>query len=278
MTMRSLLVPLIGAAPSAVPLEAAFQLARRFDAFVEAYHPVLDPVLSAAYFGDGATGPILDNVVAAIGRESELRRQRAQALYERTLAAADGAAPRTDFASESGIEEDLVATRARRHDLCLMPRLDKTTAYLGVIESVLYESGRPMLAVPPDGAVPAEAGIAVIAWNDTPEAARAVALALPLIERMARVVVVGVGEVPLDGMAEYLRRHDLAVTARMLEKQSRSMLEDPAGEMILRACAEENADLLVMGAYSHGRLRRLVMGGATRKALSEATIPVLMAH
>lgn len=278
MTMRSLLVPLIGAAPNAAPLEAAFQLARRFDAYVEAYHPVLDPVLSAAYFGDGATGPILDNVVAAIGRESELRRQRAQALYERTLAAADASVPRAGFASESGIEEDLVAARARRHDLCLMPRLEGTTAYLSAIESVLYDSGRPMLMVPPDGAVPADAGSAVIAWNDTPEAARAIGFALPLLERMARVVVVGVGEVPLDGMVEYMRRHDLAVTARALEKQGRSMLEDPAGEMILRACAEESADLLVMGAYSHGRLRRLIMGGATRKALSDAPLPVLMAH
>jgi nucleotide-binding universal stress UspA family protein len=101
---------------------------------------------------------------------------------------------------------------------------------------------------------------------------------MPFLEGAARVVVVAVGEVALDGVIAYLQRHDIAASARHLEKPAHSMLDDPAGDLILGACAAEDADLLVMGAYTHGRLRRMIMGGATRKVLSSTPIPVLMAH
>ena len=51
-----------------------------------------------------------------------------------------------------------------------------------------------------------------------------------------------------------------------------------AGTSLLRHCAAVDANLLVMGAYGHSRFREFVLGGATRAALADATIPVLLSH
>ena len=33
-----------------------------------------------------------------------------------------------------------------------------------------------------------------------------------------------------------------------------------------------------MGAYGHSRLRQMVLGGVTREAFQQMTVPVLMSH
>ncbi len=50
------------------------------------------------------------------------------------------------------------------------------------------------------------------------------------------------------------------------------------GAALLRECADAGADLLVMGAYTHSRMRQLILGGVTRHVLAEATVPLFMAH
>ncbi|MCB1487075.1 MAG: universal stress protein, partial [Bauldia sp.] len=71
----------------------------------------------------------------------------------------------------------------------------------------------------------------------------------------------------------YLARHDLNVTVRTIPNGAGG-----AGQALLSFAAAENADWMVMGAYGHSRLREFLLGGATRHALANATLPILMSH
>ena len=113
----------------------------------------------------------------------------------------------------------------------------------------------------------------LVAWNGKREAARAAHDALPFLRAAERVVLCAVGEVAgagLDDAAGMLRRHGVPVRA---ERVAGGDLH--AGEILLARAAADRADLLVLGAYGHSRLRELVLGGATRHVLHHATLPVL---
>ena len=149
-------------------------------------------------------------------------------------------------------------------------------------EEVVISSGRPVLVIPYTGALDSLGERVVVAWDASREAARAVSDALPLLERAQSVLVVtidpettplGHGDVPGADIALHLARHNVGVEVQRV----------PAGEVgaanaLLSLVADYGADLLVMGAYAHPRLRQLVLGGVTRTVLQSMTVPVLMAH
>jgi nucleotide-binding universal stress UspA family protein len=118
----------------------------------------------------------------------------------------------------------------------------------------------------------------LIAWNCSTEQARATALALPLLRRAKRVVVLTVqgGTVPGptgEQLARYLRRNGVSCQSVTVSPGNRS-----TGEAILANVASQNCDLLIKGAYTQSRLRQMIFGGATRHILANAAIPVLMAR
>jgi nucleotide-binding universal stress UspA family protein len=124
--------------------------------------------------------------------------------------------------------------------------------------------------------MPAAAKRVAIAWKPTREAARATASALPFLARATEVVVLTVEEEAAADEADRLVRnfawHGLAARAERLPP-------GPEGAAAtLLAAAQQRADLLVMGGYGHGRLREWVFGGFTEQVLTDAPLPVLIAH
>jgi nucleotide-binding universal stress UspA family protein len=122
----------------------------------------------------------------------------------------------------------------------------------------------------------------VVAWDAGREAARAVNDALPILRRAKAVTVLsinpqpsydGYGEEPGADLAVHLARHGVKV-----EVQHSKGEEIGVGNAILSRLADHGADLLVMGAYGHSRLRELVLGGATRRILQSMTVPTFMSH
>jgi nucleotide-binding universal stress UspA family protein len=122
----------------------------------------------------------------------------------------------------------------------------------------------------------------VIAWNSAREAARAVHDAMPLLIAAEAVTVLtidpregpqGHGELPGADISLHLARH--GVKAQVERTVSADL---PVGEVLLSRLADLGADLLVMGAYGHSRMRELLLGGATRSLLQSMTVPVLMSH
>lgn len=147
-------------------------------------------------------------------------------------------------------------------------------------DEVVFTSGRPLLIIP-DAFVPGDTLVehAVLGWNGSREAARALADAMLILETHSRVSIVTVGERPaserrlgLDIQA-HLQRHGVRAEHVTLAQDA----ADPGLEL-LRYAERSGAGLLVMGAYSHSRIREEVLGGATRSVLEQMTLPVLMAH
>jgi nucleotide-binding universal stress UspA family protein len=142
--------------------------------------------------------------------------------------------------------------------------------------------GRPVLYVPFAGRFEDCGKRVLVPWNASREAARAVKDALPLLRgaEEAEVVTFDPEKVFLDDdalpdpdMGAYLARHGAKVT---LANQPTSI--DDVGALILSRAADHAADLIVMGAYGHSRLREMVLGGATREIFKSMTVPTLMSH
>jgi nucleotide-binding universal stress UspA family protein len=149
-----------------------------------------------------------------------------------------------------------------------------------LIEEILFQAGLPVLLVPYSGAREFHADKAVIAWNGSPQAARAVRAAMPLLalSKSVLVAIVDEGAPPPDeargaDIGAYLARHGLKVEVRTI-----SNAHEGAGQALLNLADDEEATWLVMGAYGHSRIRQFLLGGVTRSILGRATIPVLMAH
>ena len=188
--------------------------------------------------------------------------------------------------AQSGSVADVVAASARFADLVVLPLpygagrgLDSET----VIEAAMFEGRAPVLVLP-DGALPAGFAApkrALLAWNQSNEALSAARAAMPLL-KAADLVTVTVIAPPSRGpersnpggmLAEFLVRHGAKAEVSVLA------LNLPRVSDVLNRHAEDiGADLIVMGAYGHSRIREAVLGGATRAMLEKTKVPVLMAH
>jgi nucleotide-binding universal stress UspA family protein len=142
-------------------------------------------------------------------------------------------------------------------------------------EQLVMSVGRPVLYVPRAGHFEHCGSRVLVSWNGSREAARAVEDAVPFLQRSVTTDVVTFGDDAAadSGMAAYLARHDASVSVSAERTNGTEV-----GSAILARAADHAADLVVMGAYSHSRLRELVLGGATRALFKSMTVPTLMSH
>ena len=178
-----------------------------------------------------------------------------------------------------GMPSKIVASRGGAYDMVVVgrPLSEQTTLGEVAAEAALFRTGRPVLIAPPD--TPKSIGEAVvIGWNKSTSSARSVAAALPILELSRSVTIVNVmtgakqGPPPQD-IAKYLSWHEIHAEVVEIAPDHRLV-----GEVLLEEVERVSADLLVMGAYSHSRLRELILGGVTRHVLQNADLPVLMSH
>ncbi|MEO5784147.1 MAG: universal stress protein [Casimicrobiaceae bacterium] len=149
--------------------------------------------------------------------------------------------------------------------------------------TVMLSSGRPLLIVPMIGAQPVLGDNVLVAWDGGREAARAVADALPLLQRAKRVTVIVVdadgglrsrGPAAESPLVAWHHRHDVNAEVHRYDAP-----DIPIGEWLLSRAADGGSDLVVMGGYGYTRrVRELVLGGVTRTMLQSMTVPVLMSH
>jgi nucleotide-binding universal stress UspA family protein len=146
-----------------------------------------------------------------------------------------------------------------------------------LLETVLFESGKPILVAPPEPPARIEETV-LIAWNGSTESARSIALGKPFLDRARRVIVLAVegGMVPGPGAREVVRslvRGGIPAEAIEVKPEGRT-----TGETILAETAKAGVGLIVKGAYTHSRLRQMIFGGATQHLLQHSPLPVFMAH
>ncbi len=288
MSLKVILVPVTATETAAGALKTAFALARRFEAHVAALHVRADPRKAMPYMGEGMSGVVLQEILAAAERDALERAKTARAVYD--AAAKEAAAPVRDmpqpqggfstaWREEVGREDEVVSRCARLADVVVVSaQATRQQAVVSMMmEAALLESGRPVLISPSNGVAGLGSRVAV-AWSGSAEGSHAVASALPLLRAAEQVTVISVGEgaesrTAADELKQYLAWHDIAAEIAL----------PPAGEAgtgptILAETTRLGADLLVMGAYTHNRFRQMLFGGVTRHILAEAEIPVLIAH
>jgi nucleotide-binding universal stress UspA family protein len=207
---------------------------------------------------------------AAAARFEEAARRHGIAFDARTLESSVGGAG------------DIFGEIATCFDLSIMRQGEPGKAPLEdlVIEGALFASGRPVLIVPYIQRSALTLDRVLVRWNGSPNAARAVGDAMPLLHRAKNVeVLIALGEAgrrdEIEGadIAEHLARHGLNVELERL-----AAVNGDVTDTILSHAADTDADFLVMGGYGHSRLREFVLGGVTRGILRTMTAPVLMAH
>jgi nucleotide-binding universal stress UspA family protein len=147
-------------------------------------------------------------------------------------------------------------------------------------EDVILGCGRPVLVAPYQWRFLGPIGeIVLVAWNGSREATRALHDGLPLMARAAAVTLFSVDPEPDDdwllggAVVRHLARHGLEAIDEKVWPQGLV-----ASEAVLSRIVDVHADLLVMGAYGHSRLRETILGGMTRDILQRMKVPVLMAH
>ncbi len=290
MTIKCILVPLSDPRLVKTSLKAAITIAARFAAHIDALHVRPDPrMVAASFMGDAMPGSMVEELIADTEKRSaETARKTRQAFDQVCKAAGIKYAEQPGrgtnaltaaWREEIGYEDQWLRVHGRVSDLIVLPR-PSGDIDVGVrlsLEAALMETGRPLLMVPEKAPTKIGNHIA-IAWNGSTEAARAVGEARPFIETARKVTVLTAAEKDLDGdfdpdgLGRFLAWH--GVKAPVVKVRPRG----DVGKALLSAAGKAGADLLVMGAYSHSRVREMILGGVTREVLTSADLPVLMAH
>jgi nucleotide-binding universal stress UspA family protein len=286
MAIRKLLLPLTGTDAGEAALATALTIAQSWDAHVMALHVRVDARDVAPLAGEGLSGAMIEEMMSATEREAAERSMAVRSMFDRfaerhgvMLADARPGMDRASahFVSVVGREEEVVAQQARLADLTVVPHPEAgaDTSSSDALHAVLFDSGRAVLIAP--HTPPSSVGTRIcIAWNGTAEGAACVAAALPWLQRADAVRILTAEGYQRRGPAAPELAAYLALHGVFPEIAAFRPVDNSVGAGLLAAAGEFNADLLTMGAYSHSRLRQLILGGVTRHVLEHADLPVMM--
>lgn len=279
MTMRDLLVTVDGGPSTEARLTLAASLAEQFGAHLIGLHPSSTAEVShySASFDSALFDAAMQETFARLKRRSEQARVGFEAVAARHTISSEWRVAR-------GFAGPETVLNARYADLAIVGQ--RWTDFDGLAypdpADVVLDAGCPVLVVPAVGQFDRIERHALVAWNASREAARAVRDALPLLKRVKSVTVLAIdpsesphghGEQPGADIAQHLARHGIKV-----EIDTYSVPHANPADVLLSRAADYGSDLIVMGAYGHSRVRELVLGGVTRSMLQQMTVPVLMSH
>ena len=293
MSIKRILVPLPGFVDQFSEVDMAVSAAKALAAHVEVMFISEPPPVTRARvvpsemsYGGAMVAAAQTNLFA---EEQERRSQRARERFThacstngiRILGASEelGSLPAASWRDAEGPYVTLAANRAAAFDLMVAASSAVVESLRQAAEESLLQTRRPVLLAPSrlqtDFTDPA-----MIAWDESPECWHAVSGAISFLKIANSVQVVSVDRKPESRSASqaellvYLRCHGITATARVVAPHLRSI-----GDTLLAEAHDNRVGLLVMGAYSHSRLRELLLGGATHHILKNAAaMPVFMAH
>jgi nucleotide-binding universal stress UspA family protein len=252
-------------------LQAALDLTRAFEGHLTC--------VQAMPFELGVPGDLYGATAAFV--LPEIRKQ-ADALRERLeqrLAIEDVA---WGWIQEDGLAREQLLRRCGLSDVIVLGSCEpgRSKGPSALVGDVVLSARTPTLVVPPNVRQLDCGGAAVVAWDGSPEASRALRSAVPLLEKARSVTLVTIlGESekdidlpPTEG-AEFLSRH--GIDCEMVDHPFKG---SSVAEALIREAAFREASYLVMGAYGHSRLFETIWGGVTRELLCKPPLPILACH
>jgi len=292
--IRAILAPLSGTECDEAVLTTCLRVLSGESGHIDCLRLLPDPseLIAEAAQVDMGGWMILSDTVAAIEKEASERTKIARANLAGFCAREnipmsdspdDAVRVSVSWREEVGNEFDRITAAARCRDLVVLAGGADRSGRLPeeALGGIVIGSGRPVLLAPQ---IVSRGGFdrIAIAWKDTPEAARALTAAMPLLEKAREIHVFSANESgsrgaegidSSDRIVRCLRWHGLNVHGHFVSPADRT----PA-DAVLRGAQEVSASLLVMGAYGHSRVREFVFGGFTRRVLHGAELPVLLFH
>ena len=288
MTIKSILVPLVGNTIDEVALSSAVVVAKRFDAHVEGMHIRISADEASNFVSSrldtALYAQVLEKLQVQIAQEEKEARRRFEELIELkglgiSSEPSKATGPSASWRSMTGDPADIIARSGGAFDLIVAshPMSGREALPRQVLDTAIFNTARPVLLASKEA--PSHFGETVLlAWNRGIQAGRALISAMPFLQTASKIVVLMVTTGAKQGpepeeIAANLAWHDVDAEVKRLPPDDRSV-----GEALLDEAAEMGADLLVMGAYSQSRLRDRVPGGVTKAVLTRADVPVLMAR
>lgn len=266
-------------ATAADMIAAAAGVAQTHDAHLSVMALGIDVTQPGAYYAGAQAIALQETLEIAKGEALEIEK-----IVQSTLGVWQVPWDCMPMTAQFGSLGYVVADRAQFSDLIVLPKPyggESAVEDVAIIEAALFRTRVPVLVLPHGRAPASTLKSAVIAWNQSPEALAAVRAAIPLL-RTAKSVDIAIIDPPAHGpdrsdpgggLAEMLSRHGVNANVSVLAKTMARV-----SDVLERHCKDREAELLVMGAYGHSRLREAILGGATRNTLESTDIPVLMAH
>jgi len=274
MAIRTIMAVADGSPATDVTLATAMTVARKLDAHLDVLHVRPDPATMVPAVGEAMSGALVEQMIDSLSQSAEKRAQQARVSFGRCC---EGQGE-TRFEIAAGAAPDIVGIRGRLSDLIVTARPggDDIPTQSAVLDAALFDTGRPVLIAP--AAAPASVADRVaIAWNGSLEATRAVNGGMSLLKAPQQVTILCIGDddrrLPAETLRDYLQRHGVAATVERHVGEP-----GPTGRLLVEKSLALGADLLMMGAYGHSRVRELILGGATHHVIANGGITVLMDH
>lgn len=224
-----------------------------------------------------------DDVLKSLSEAASEGIRAIEARFRKTVASTDFTGA-VDWIVEEGQPNDILARAARYYDLLLIGQFSVPTEKERRVraEDLVLRAGKPVVVVPNGYRVRPFTDYAVVAWDGSRAAARALADAMQILETKTRLDVVTVragGKAGRDAapasndIIRHLERHGVDA-----QRVTLTAHRGEEGEAILEHCRSNDPDLLVMGGYGHTRLREELLGGVTRHVMRNMAVPIFMVH
>ncbi len=286
MTPASILAPATGNDLDRIGFAVAMRMAKRYDAHVDAVFLRPDARDMVPMVGEAMSAVWVEQFTAALEEDAGKRLEVARRCFDAArdacgiAEAAEPGSPRAATAiwSELTGNHEAVARRAHLADLVVFSpraRNPEAQSYIAM-EAVLIGGGRPLL-LPPKTEPEAVLETVALAWNGSLEATRAVAAAMPYLAqaKAIHVLTAATRRTEVSAGAElvrYLGWHGLAATLHEIRP------DGSVGKALLDTAKDAGADTVVLGGFSHSRLREMVLGGVTRHLVETPDLSVFLAH
>ena len=259
-------------------MEAALSLARSSGAHLSCLH--VTPIQAYVAFDSFGGVFVMKDVIEKLDeQEADLR-----ARIEQKLAAEDVS---WDYEQVTGDVIGLIVGRAALADLVVFGREphrhDIPGPTTGLIGDLLHRARTPLFIPGDEKAQVDVTGPALIAWDGSYEAANAVRASLALLKIASDVAIIQVAEnkeqtFPGTKLLEYLSRHGIHADLSVQDPPGSGRDPEVASATLVAHAKGMRAAYIVMGGYSHSRIREVVFGGVTRSLLKECAVPLVIAH
>ncbi len=260
-------------------LESTLPFARAEGAHLDVLCLGIDRTQTGYYFA-GATAIIHEETLQYAKQEATALEQAVRDRLDKTEVSWGVEA----LVAQNAMVAGLVSRRARFADLVMLPKPygpNRTGDAPVVVESAMFQGQAPVMVLPGKDAPNSAPKRVVVAWNESAEALTAIRRAMPLLlaADLVNILIIDPYKHEADAadpgveLSKMLTRHGVKVEVSIV-----ACTMPRVSDMIERHVVDQNADLLVMGAYGHSRFREAILGGATRNLLEQASVPVLMAH